>query len=199
MPTAKYEVLAVAVEPEPVVVIRVAGRRVRDRQRRLVDRVVVERCEHGSNATGSDARPKPARRRPTASNGRVAASKAVAVRRVPGAASGRGRRLQGDLHVGRAGGDQLGDRLHAAGEVGPAVVAPRHAQRRLHLQPVRVAPGRGPGVAHVLAPAAIPSTVSPMIGIHASPYRTSRSRLRAFSVPATHSGTPPGWNGFGSQ
>ena len=44
-------VLGVAVEPEPVVVVRVAGRGVRDRQRRLVDRIVVERRQHERDRT----------------------------------------------------------------------------------------------------------------------------------------------------
>ena len=42
----EVEVLGVAVEPEAVVVVRVTGRGVRDRQRGLVDRVVVEGCQH---------------------------------------------------------------------------------------------------------------------------------------------------------
>ena len=46
-------VLGVAVEPEPVVVVRVAGRRMRERQRRLVDRIVVERCQHDRDATST--------------------------------------------------------------------------------------------------------------------------------------------------
>jgi hypothetical protein len=49
------------------------------------------------------------------------------------------------------------------------------------------------------APAAMPSTVSPMIGIQASPKRTSRSRLRLFNVPAIHNGTPPACTGCGAQ
>ena len=41
-------------------------------------------------------------------------------------------------------------RLHAAGDVGPAVVATRDAQRRLDLQPVGIAPGRLPRGARFL-------------------------------------------------
>ena len=40
-------VALVAVEPVAVVVVRIAGRRVGDRIRRRVDRVVVERAQHG--------------------------------------------------------------------------------------------------------------------------------------------------------
>ena len=46
----EVEVFGVAVEPEPVVVIRIAADGMRDRQRGLMDRVVVERREHAVNA-----------------------------------------------------------------------------------------------------------------------------------------------------
>ena len=48
-PGREVEVLGVAVEPEAVVVVRVAARGVRDRQRGLVDRIVVERCQHAGD------------------------------------------------------------------------------------------------------------------------------------------------------
>ena len=53
----EVEIFGVSVEPEPVVVVRVTGCGMRDRQRRLVDRIVVERCQHARDRNAGRDRP----------------------------------------------------------------------------------------------------------------------------------------------
>src|SRR5437879_2700562 len=50
-PEVELAVVLIAVEPVAVVRIPVAGGRLRDRLRRLVDRIVVELAQHGSSQT----------------------------------------------------------------------------------------------------------------------------------------------------
>ena len=129
----EVEVLGVAVEPEAVVVVRVAARGVRERQRRLVDRIVVERCQHGAGRYDARLVEAPSRSsaiirraRPSTSRRTRAASRCTSV--APAATS--------------SGTDSM-----LRGEIGPAVVARRDPQRRLHLERRRVAPGGGQRVA----------------------------------------------------
>src|SRR5262249_25425702 len=56
-PGREVIVLGVAVEPKAVVVIRIAADRVRERQRSLMNRVIVERREHARDASGGRASP----------------------------------------------------------------------------------------------------------------------------------------------
>ena len=59
-------------------------------------------------------------------------------------------RRQRHVHVGGTGRDQFGYGFHAAGDVGPVVVAAGDAHRRLHLQPVGIATRVDPGVTRAL-------------------------------------------------